>query len=145
MEKIILWINENKEWLFSGIGVLIISNILSFFFGKKVGINITGNKIINNYNLTQNDKIALDCPIEISTGISGIEYHSIYDCLLIISAEQCELYIDGVLIKTLKKETFSYRIADKQTFKIIYSGKLPKLTLYPTKEEEQRVRLLYNK
>jgi hypothetical protein len=29
------WIFENKEWLFSGIGVIIISTILGFFLNKR--------------------------------------------------------------------------------------------------------------
>jgi hypothetical protein len=29
------WIVENKEWLFSGIGVIVITTIIGFIFNKK--------------------------------------------------------------------------------------------------------------
>lgn len=35
------WIVNNKEWLFSGIGVVLISTILGFVFLKKGGISQT--------------------------------------------------------------------------------------------------------
>ena len=44
------WIWQNKEWLFSGLGVILLTNIGSFIWGKKTGITIAGNKFINNYN-----------------------------------------------------------------------------------------------
>lgn len=144
MKNVFLWIIQNKEWLFSGVGLFFISNIISFMYGKKVGINISGNQIINNYHLTEdNNNIDFNAGVQLCTGASGIEYCSVYDSLLVITAEKCELYIDNILIKTLNKETYSFYISDKQKFKIIYSGSLPKLTLYPTKKEAERAKNLY--
>lgn len=35
MEKILEWLYENKEWIFSGIGVAIIGYILNLVFSKE--------------------------------------------------------------------------------------------------------------
>ena len=98
---------QNKEWLFSGVGLFFISNMISFIYGKKVGINISGNQIINNYHLTlDNNDIDFNAGIQLCTGASGIEYCSISDSLLVITEEKCELYIDNILIKILNKEIY---------------------------------------
>ncbi len=45
MEQIIEWLKANKEWVFSGVGIAIISAILGIIFRKrsKNGINIAKN------------------------------------------------------------------------------------------------------
>jgi|GEM_PF-3935730 len=133
MENILLWIIENKEWLFSGIGIFVL-NIFSFFWGKKVGINITGNKIINNYNLYDNKEIAYDSGVQLSCGASGVEYIVPHDSLLVLKATNCDLYVENILIKTLKDETYSYLLSRNQKVKLIYSNKQPQITIYPTKK-----------
>ena len=40
MEKIYTWIIENHTWFFSGLGVLILSFILTYFFRKRNRSNI---------------------------------------------------------------------------------------------------------
>jgi plastocyanin domain-containing protein len=35
MEKLMQWINDNKEWVFSGIGLALIGLIWKFFFKDK--------------------------------------------------------------------------------------------------------------
>lgn len=133
MKNILLWIIENKEWVFGGIGVFVL-NILTFSWGKKVGINITGNKIINNYNIYDNKDIAYDSGVSIVCGASGAEYIAPYDSLLILKATNCNLYVENILIKTLKDEIYSFFLNRNQTFKLIYSNKQPKITIYPTKK-----------
>lgn len=44
------WILDNKEWLFSGIGVLIISVFLGFIFRKKTDIKQTQKSGKNSTN-----------------------------------------------------------------------------------------------
>lgn len=34
MEKVFAWLYEEKEWLFSGIGVTVIIGVITFFFKK---------------------------------------------------------------------------------------------------------------
>ena len=111
MKKLLLWVIENKEWVFGGIGVFvlnILTNILTFFWGKKVGVNITGNKIINNYNLYDNKEIVYDSGEHLSCGVSGVQYTAPYDLLLVLKATNCDLYVENILIKTLKDETYSF-------------------------------------
>jgi hypothetical protein len=55
------WINENMEWIFSGVGVAIITFIYNFFFQKKpVSQKQNGGKKSKNYqagnNITINNK-----------------------------------------------------------------------------------------
>ncbi|HEA30194.1 MAG TPA: hypothetical protein ENH91_09400 [Leeuwenhoekiella sp.] len=52
------WIIENKEWLFSGIGVLLISLILKLIFRKRKPEQIQkGGKNSKNYQAGKNIKI----------------------------------------------------------------------------------------
>lgn len=53
------WIIENKEWIFSGVGVVVISTIVGFLFNKnqkaikmkqKSGKNSTNIQIGGDYN-----------------------------------------------------------------------------------------------
>lgn len=128
------WIWQNKEWLFSGLGAILLTNIGSFIWGKKTGITIAGNKFINNYNYyNEKTKIDYTAGVQLSTGASGIEYIMAYDCLLTITAENCDLLIDDNLIKTLKNETFSYFLHKDEKFKINYIKTPPILIIYPTK------------
>jgi len=63
------WIIENKEWVFSGIGVLIVSVIIGFFvqsrFGKKIaqkqkdGRNSTNIQVGGNINISHNSREAI--------------------------------------------------------------------------------------
>lgn len=45
------WLAENKEWVFSGIGVAILCAILKFFFGKRKSdsavVQQAGDKSVN--------------------------------------------------------------------------------------------------
>lgn len=55
------WIIENKEWIFSGIGVLVITLILNFIFRNRNAKQIQkGGKNSKNYqssgNMTINEK-----------------------------------------------------------------------------------------
>lgn len=55
------WILENKEWLFSGIGVLVITLILNFIFRNRNAKQVQkGGKNSRNYqsgrNITINEK-----------------------------------------------------------------------------------------
>lgn len=55
------WIIENKEWIFSGIGVLVISLILNFLFRSRNAKQVQkGGKNSRNYqssgNMTINEK-----------------------------------------------------------------------------------------
>lgn len=51
MEETINWITDNKNWLFSGIGVLILTLILRTFINKEnISQNITQNVTLNNLN-----------------------------------------------------------------------------------------------
>ena len=34
MEVIVGWLSENREWVFSGVGVSVISLVLGFWFGR---------------------------------------------------------------------------------------------------------------
>ena len=48
--EIINWLNSNKEWIFSGIGVAIISVVVTLFFKRshsKKQIQKSGNNSIN--------------------------------------------------------------------------------------------------
>lgn len=70
------WIWQNKEWLFSGLGVILLTNIGSFIWGKKTGITIAGNKFINNYNYyNEKTKIDYTAGVQLATGASGIEWY----------------------------------------------------------------------
>ena len=46
--KVIKWLCENKEWIFSGIGLTVIS-IIGYFFKKKK--SITGSNISSSFNI----------------------------------------------------------------------------------------------
>lgn len=55
------WINENKEWIFSGVGVVIITFILNYFFKEKIfSQKQKSGKKSNNYqagkDITINNK-----------------------------------------------------------------------------------------
>lgn len=134
MKDFLLYLNQNKEWLFSGIGVLVITNLISFFQGKWIGINITGNKIINNYNYSKNKEIAYNSGVSLTIGASGVQYTAPHDLLLVLKADDCELYIEDILIKTLKQEIYSFFINKNERFKLIYHGKIHNITIYPTKK-----------
>lgn len=55
------WISENKEWIFSGIGITIASFVLSLLFKKKfstnqiIGNNSTGIQAGRDVNLMHKD------------------------------------------------------------------------------------------
>ena len=134
MQDFLLYLNQNKEWLFSGIGLFAVSNLISFFQGKRIGINITGNKIINNYNYSKNKEIAYDSGVSLTIGASGVHYTAPHDLLLVLKADDCELYIEDILIKTLKQETYSFFINKNERFKLMYRGKVHNITIYPTKK-----------
>ena len=114
--------------------MLILSHVFTFFLGKKVGINITGNKIINNYNVYRDKDIAYDSGVSIVCGASGSQYTAPYDSLLVLKAINCDLYVENILIKTLKDETYSFFLSRNQVFKLTYSNKQPQITIYPTKK-----------
>lgn len=57
MNNIINWLDQNKDWIFSGIGVLIIGGICGFIFKKKKDtktINITQYGGKNSTNIQNN-------------------------------------------------------------------------------------------
>lgn len=63
MENILAWIGSNKEWLFSGIGVLIVSTVITLFIrhGKsskqiqKSGSNSVNIQVGHNLNISSKD------------------------------------------------------------------------------------------
>lgn len=53
------WINENKEWIFSGVGVVIITFILNYFFKEKsISKKQKSGKKSKNYQSGENITIS---------------------------------------------------------------------------------------
>ncbi len=48
MEQFIYWIIENKEWVFSGIGVILLSFLAKFIFARKQSSNLSPAPIISS-------------------------------------------------------------------------------------------------
>ena len=63
MENILAWVGSNKEWLFSGIGVLIISTVITLFIRhrksskqiQKSGSNSVNIQVGGNLNISSKD------------------------------------------------------------------------------------------
>lgn len=62
------WIISNKEWIFSGIGVVILGTILRLFFLKKgnsdSSTNINSNKVDDNSSISNTNNININIPHE---------------------------------------------------------------------------------
>ncbi|MEK6657260.1 MAG: hypothetical protein AABY58_07440 [Nitrospirota bacterium] len=57
MESIIQFLAENKEWLFSGVGVVVIVGVLRFFFTARRG---TSTNETNESTITLNSQMSSD-------------------------------------------------------------------------------------
>ena len=104
------WIFDNKDWIFSGIGVIIVTYLLDFFFNKKGKEDkLHLSKIENNVNPTINPEIKNE--ITITNNVSG--EHS-QDNLAPKSASSTKDELD-----TRKKLTNILFVDDDTKFKII--------------------------
>jgi len=53
------WIIENKEWVFSGIGVFILSLIISFIFKRRGKVNMTQKSGKGSVNIQAGEKVEI--------------------------------------------------------------------------------------
>ena len=61
MEKIAAWVIDNKQWLFSGIGVTVVALILKFILNKR---SASSNQNIRSGNSSTNTQAGRDVNFE---------------------------------------------------------------------------------
>lgn len=143
MQECINWIFKNKEWLFSGIGV----TIISFLFGKKsakgiieshsqkiIKSNGLSNKTAEHYHedysvhITQHNKIFKRKSIDFSTGMvlhigaSGTTYTMPDDGALSITGFEGKVIINGVININLFPKGSLLDVEKNEKVQIFYDG-----------------------